>query len=79
MCFQISTLLSHRERSICSERSLRVVARVGQAVNVAIERFVTVGESIADDNPEIKTDLYQACKDARVAGEFVFHFCIDHW
>lgn len=72
---QISTLLSHRERSICSERSLRVVARVGQAVNVAIERFVTVGESIADDNPEIKTDLYQACKDARVAGEAIESLC----
>ncbi|KAI5710813.1 hypothetical protein M8J75_011637 [Diaphorina citri] len=72
---QISTLLSHRERSICSERSLRVVARVGQAVNVAIERFVTVGESIADDNPEIKADLYQACKDARVAGEAIESLC----
>uniref|UniRef100_A0A8D8ZL97 Alpha-catulin n=1 Tax=Cacopsylla melanoneura TaxID=428564 RepID=A0A8D8ZL97_9HEMI len=72
---QISTLLSHRERSICSERSIRVVARVGQAVNVAIERFVTVGESIADDNPEIKSDLYQACKDARVAGEAIESLC----
>ncbi|KAL1463095.1 hypothetical protein WDU94_014883 [Cyamophila willieti] len=72
---QISTLLSHRERSICSERSIRVVARVGQAVNVAIERFVTVGESIADDNPEIKADLYQACKDARVAGEAIESLC----
>lgn len=47
---------------------MRALARVGQAVNFAIERFVTVGETIADDNPEIKCDMYEACKDARAAG-----------
>jgi hypothetical protein len=47
---------------------LRAVARVGQAVNLAVERFVTVGETIADDNPEIKDDMYEACKEARAAG-----------
>jgi len=31
---------------------------------------VTVGETIADDNPEIKQDMYEACKEARVAGEY---------
>ncbi|KAL0100744.1 hypothetical protein PUN28_019252 [Cardiocondyla obscurior] len=66
---QISTLISHRERPLCSDRSLRAVARVGQAVNLAVERFVTVGETIADDNPEIKQDMYEACKEARVAGK----------
>ena len=43
--------------------------RVGQAVNLAVERFVTVGETIADDNPEIKVDMYEACKEARAAGK----------
>lgn len=66
---QISTLVTHRERPFCSERSVRALARVGQAVNLAIERFVTVGETIADDNPEIKCEMYQACKDARSAGK----------
>jgi hypothetical protein len=42
---------------------------VGQAVNLAVERFVTVGETIADDNPDIKQDMYDACKEARAAGE----------
>lgn len=70
--FQISTLINHRERGYCSERSIRAVARVGQAVNLAVERFVTVGETIADDNPEIKTDMYQACKEARAAGMILF-------
>lgn len=42
---------------------------MGQAVNLAVERFVTVGETIADDNPDIKQDMYDACKEARAAGE----------
>ncbi|KAK7872269.1 hypothetical protein R5R35_012118 [Gryllus longicercus] len=72
---QISTLVTHRERPLCSERSLRAVARVGQAVNLAVERFVTVGETIADDNPEIKTDMYEACKEARAAGAAIEKLC----
>ncbi|XP_022186503.2 alpha-catulin isoform X2 [Nilaparvata lugens] len=72
---QISTLVSHRERALCSERSVRAVARVGQAVNLAVERFVTVGETIADDNPEIKTEMYIACKEARAAGAAIEKLC----
>ncbi|XP_063225043.1 alpha-catulin isoform X1 [Bacillus rossius redtenbacheri] len=72
---QISTLVTHRERPLCSERSLRAVARVGQAVNLAVERFVTVGETIADDNPEIKVDMYEACKEARAAGSAIEKLC----
>lgn len=53
-----------------SERTLRAIGRVGQTVNLAVERFVTVGETIADDNPEIKQDMYDACKEARGAGRF---------
>lgn len=48
---------------------MRAIGRVGQSVNLAVERFVTVGETIADDNPEIKADMYEACKDARAAGK----------
>lgn len=70
---QISTLVSHRsERSSVSScgGGGRAVARVGQAVNLAVERFVTVGETIADDNADIKQDMYEACKEARAAGEY---------
>lgn len=52
-----------------AERTLRVIGRIGQSVNLAVERFVTVGETIADDNPEIKQDMYEACKEARTAGK----------
>lgn len=55
-----------------SARALRAVARVGQAVNLAVDRFVTVGETIADDNPEIRDDMYDSCKEARSSGESFF-------
>ncbi|KOC61116.1 Alpha-catulin, partial [Habropoda laboriosa] len=48
---------------------------VGQAVNLAVERFVTVGETIADGNPEIREDMYQACKRARDAGSAIEKLC----
>lgn len=80
---QVSTVAQHRsERShsaaaaaaahSAAERTLRVIDRIGQSVNLAVERFVTVGETIADDNPEIKQDMYDACKEARTAG--ILHY-----
>lgn len=51
------------------DRSFRVIDRIGQSVNLAVERFICVGETIADDNPEIKQDMYDACKEARTAGK----------
>lgn len=53
---------------------MRAIGRVGQAVNLAVERFVTVGEAIADDNHDIKQDMYDACKEARAAGKLLIAF-----
>lgn len=85
---QITTLVNHRERAPTSSSrqdgkgpltpsvSPRAVAvRVGQAVNVAVERFVAVGEAIADENPEIRAEMYDACKDARAAGAAIEKMC----
>ncbi|XP_058832404.1 alpha-catulin isoform X2 [Topomyia yanbarensis] len=76
---KISTLVQHRseqqQQQHSSERTLRAIGRVGQAVNLAVERFVTVGETIADDNPEIKQDMYDACKEARAAGSSIERLC----
>ncbi len=65
---QITTLVNAKERSLCSDRTLRAISRVGQSVNVAVERFVTVGEAIADDSDEIRPQMYAACQEARAAG-----------
>ncbi len=48
---------------------------MGQSVNLSVERFVAVGEAIADDNPEIRVDMYDACKDARAAGTLIEQLC----
>lgn len=75
-CLQISTLVQHRSEqpqhgaaTVASEKALRAIGRVGQSVNLAMERFVAVADKIGDDNPDIKKDMYEACKEARTAGE----------
>jgi len=82
--FQISNLVSHRERTVhpgpgilttSAARGARAAARVGQAVSLAVDRFVTVGETIADDNPDIRVDMYEACKEARAAGCAIERLC----
>ncbi|XP_060520875.1 alpha-catulin isoform X2 [Cylas formicarius] len=69
---QISALVEHG-----SATPLRptAVARVGQAVNLAVERFVTVGETIADDYSEVRQGMYDACKEARQAGGAIEQIC----
>ena len=49
---------------------------MGSAVEAAIERFVAVGETIADENPDIQPEMYDACHEARIAGQFtsLVHF-----
>lgn len=42
--------------------------KIGTAVEAAVERFVAVGETIADENPDIQPELYDACHEARIAG-----------
>ncbi|XP_064598146.1 alpha-catulin-like isoform X2 [Liolophura sinensis] len=65
---QITTLVNHKERSKVTEKTLKTLVCVGQAVNLAVERFVTVGETIGEENPEIKDDMCDACNEAREAG-----------
>ena len=47
---------------------MRALVRVGQAVKLAVERFVTVGEAIAEENADIQQDMCDCCKEARLAG-----------
>lgn len=47
---------------------MKAISHVGHAVNLAIERFVTIGEIIAEDNLDIKSDILECCRNARDAG-----------
>jgi len=73
---QITTLVNAKEKPIRSERTLTALVRVGQAVNLAVERFVGVGEAIARDNPEIQRDMSDACRDARAAGLWLLYIAM---
>uniref|UniRef100_A0A3Q2Q3P6 Alpha-catulin n=1 Tax=Fundulus heteroclitus TaxID=8078 RepID=A0A3Q2Q3P6_FUNHE len=68
---QITTLINHKDRPKKSERTLAAIHRVGQAVSVAVGRFVTVGEAIASENQELKDEMGQACFEARRAGDAI--------
>ncbi|GFN89566.1 alpha-catulin [Plakobranchus ocellatus] len=65
---QITTLVNHKERPRLTEKQQHALEKVGQAVSSAVDRFVSVGQSIADENQDIKADMCLACHDARMAG-----------
>ena len=44
------------------------MGRVGQSVKLAVEKFVSVGESIAEEHEQFRSDMCQACTEARRAG-----------
>ncbi|CAF1529371.1 unnamed protein product [Adineta steineri] len=82
---QISTLVNFKEKprssssSAINEKTLQAISRVGDAVHMAVERFVSVGESIANENSEIKSDLTDACREARSAGESIKRItCVEY-
>ncbi|OXB57011.1 hypothetical protein ASZ78_015597 [Callipepla squamata] len=68
---QITTLINHKDKPKRSDKTLQAIQRVGQAVNLAVGRFVTVGEAIANENHELKEEMSIACIEARRAGETI--------
>ncbi|XP_053964147.1 alpha-catulin isoform X2 [Anastrepha ludens] len=58
-----------------TDRRVKVISHVGHAVNLAIERFVTIGEIIAEDNLDIKSDILECCRNARDAGKSIERLC----
>ncbi|KAF7240412.1 Alpha-catulin [Varanus komodoensis] len=67
----ITTLINHKDKPKRSDKTLRAVQQVGQAVNLAVGRFVMVGEAIANENQELKEEMRVACMEAKQAGETI--------
>ncbi|EMP33911.1 Alpha-catulin, partial [Chelonia mydas] len=65
----ITTLINHKDKPKRSDKTLQAIQRVGQAVNLAVGRFVTVGEAIANENRELKEEMSIACIEAKRADE----------
>nr|XP_046217611.1 alpha-catulin-like isoform X5 [Oncorhynchus gorbuscha] len=68
---QITTLINHKDKPKKSERTQQAIQKVGQAVSVAVGRFVAVGEAIAVENEELKEEMGMACFEARRAGDAI--------
>ena len=51
---------------------------MGEAVSLAVDRFVVVGESIGDEHPELRSDMCETCMEARQAGESRAHNFSQH-
>ncbi|XP_044514207.1 alpha-catulin [Gracilinanus agilis] len=68
---QITTLINHKDKTKRSDKTLQAIQRVGQAVNLAVGRFVTVGEAIANENWDLKEEINIACMEAKQAGETI--------
>lgn len=63
--------ISQNGSNSCSERTAKALLKVGETVNLAIERFVGVGESIAYENENIKYEMLESCREARLAGQSI--------
>ncbi|XP_051948386.1 alpha-catulin-like isoform X2 [Xyrauchen texanus] len=68
---QITTLINHKDKLKKTEKTIRAIQRVGQAVSIAVGRFVAVGEAIAAENEDLKDEMGLACFEARRAGSAI--------
>ena len=59
---------SSSSAQLFSEKTANALIKVGESVSMAVSRFVSVGEAIAYENPSIRLDMIDACREARNAG-----------
>ncbi|KAJ8288171.1 hypothetical protein COCON_G00008300 [Conger conger] len=67
----ITTLINHKDQLKKSQKTLRALQSLGQAVSMAVDRFVTVGEAISTEHLELKEEMNLACSEARRAGDTI--------
>lgn len=70
---QITTLVNHKEHGRRSERARKAIHEIGKVVAFAVERFVSVGEQIAEENEDVATEMREACEEAKNSGETIFN------
>ncbi|XP_058982209.1 alpha-catulin isoform X1 [Musca domestica] len=72
----LEPLAAPRHLEMSGEQKLMAYKRVGQAVNMSVDRLVTIGEIIAEGFQDIKGDMFECCKDARDTGKSIEQLCI---
>lgn len=56
--------------TMTNEQKLLACKRLGQAINMGVDRLLTIGEIIAEVCSDIKADMFECCKEARETGKF---------
>ena len=51
------------------------LARLGKSIALSVEILATVGETIADENPDIRGDMLQSCRESRVQSNALEKMC----
>lgn len=74
MCVHFQ-LLAQRAPALTmtNEQKLLACKRLGQAINMAVDRLLTIGEIIAEVCTDIKADMFDCCKEARETGACFCH------
>ena len=52
-----------------------VLARLGKSIALSVEILATVGETIADENPDIRGDMLQSCRESRAQSTALEKMC----
>ena len=51
------------------------LARLGKSIALSVEILATVGETIADENPDIRGDMLQSCRESRAQSTALEKMC----
>ncbi|XP_032591206.1 alpha-catulin isoform X2 [Drosophila grimshawi] len=65
----------YRLRDIDNEQIMSTFGNIGHSLSISVERFITIGEIIAEENTDIKADMYEAAREARDAGKSIEQLC----
>ena len=63
--------MNHKEQGRKSERARKAIHEIGKVVAFAVERFVSVGEQIADENEDVAVEMREACEEAKTSGQTI--------
>lgn len=71
-CLQNAAVAQYRHQTV-AERTFRIIGRIGQSLNLAIERVATVCETLVDDSPHFKKEMFDHCKEMRSEGMCILY------
>ena len=65
---QVTTLASQSDDPVAPTRRRHKAPKLAQALDMAVKQFITVGEKIAGDNPDMEGLMMDACQNIHTVG-----------